>query len=226
MQAKVYCVLPPAYSKRSQVLHYVCGTHNTPDALEMLNMCITGLPDDDADTTKNLDVNSALKMKDAKGRIPLHYAAFRGNADVIAKILERKLGPSCSSLTTDDVGDSPMHYVTSVCPNNPNVFRTLRDLGFDSEMDNHTTLPTEQMISGCVRLIKRFGGGYDIENDDGVSPIMHACEIGNLPVVRTMLSEQCVTHRQTAREPQQPARSAGAGEEDVACERNCRVRAK
>jgi len=188
------------------VLHYVCGTHDVGAAMEMLNMCINGLPDDEAEVTKNLRTAEILQAKDKKGRLPLHYAAFRANVVVMSRILEMKVGDGCSVRSVDGAGDNVIHYICSIVEAN---YKTLMiELGFNSHMDMNVVLPSDTVISGAIRLMTKLGGRVDAENLAQKSAVMVACECGHLNAVKVIFGDWT-----EAKKDEKSARGASRGSE-------------
>ena len=169
------------------VLHYVCGTHNITSSLEMLNMCVNGLEEDEAEVTKNLNVDEVLKKPDSRGRLPLHYAAFRANTDVISLILERNLGDSSDASTPDAEGSTALHYVSSIVSSWYKA--NMVDMGFNSHMDMKVILPSDSAVAIAIRALRKGGADADIENDAELSAFMVACAKGNLNAVKVILGD-------------------------------------
>ena len=166
-------------------LHFLCGTHDTPSSVSMLELCLNG-PSDENVASADQDMEHATSMVDSSGRLPIHYAAFRSNAEVVTILHERGY-EKCNVHSTDNLGNTPLHYI---CRLNDFTYKEMtKTLGFDSTMDQSVIPPGDGLITSSIRALRKLGANPEVENAQGKSPMMVACELGNCYAVRCLLAD-------------------------------------
>jgi ankyrin repeat protein len=91
-------------------VHFVCGTHDLEAASKMLDLCMSPNESVAAD---DQNMEHALSEKDHDGRVPIHYAAYRSNIEVITK-LQGANNPKCNIHSKDNNGETALHYVCAL----------------------------------------------------------------------------------------------------------------
>ncbi|GMH47704.1 hypothetical protein TrVE_jg8302 [Triparma verrucosa] len=163
---------------------YLCGSHDTPAAVEMLKICQVGYEDSPA--SLNIDLDGALSMRDNLGRSAIHYAAYRSNQEVVTLIQSMQL-PRCNIHSKDLNGDTPLHFISSI---NENTFKKkLKLLGYGAQMDQFVVPPSDGTIASTIRLLRKLGASTELENLEKRSPVMVAAFEGNINAIKVLLAD-------------------------------------
>ena len=151
-----------------------------------------------------LQAGANVNAYNKDGRTPLHIAAFEGNAAIVHALL----GAHADPLLMDAIGNTPIAYAKS-----PKLTQTLRDHAQSSpslaalHADNDRvhagtgTRPSEEMASalrraaaeGRLQMVQRLldpkGVGVDVNaaDDDGVTALHWAAELGHVSIIRVLL---------------------------------------
>jgi len=164
-------------------IHFAAGAHDPFAAVNMLKSVIDGVGEGGG---AKQDVVGSFGKEDDKGRKAVHYAALRANFDAI-EVLQDNCH-SCSVKSRDSYGNTAMHYLCSDTKGEIYAMM-LKEFGFSSSMERFLLPPKDETIAICMKGIRRLGGLITSENNDGKTPIMLACENGNLAVLRIILSD-------------------------------------
>jgi len=166
-------------------VHFAAGAHDPYAAVHMLNCIVNGVGDGPAGN--NHDVKECFSREDDMGRKPIHYAVLRGNLEAI-QILQNNC-PTCTVMSKDKFGNTALHYICGDFGSGPEYVKQLNDFGYKSSMEKFTLPPSETAIASTIRGIRKLGGSVTAENNSKKTPIMIACEVENLVVLKVILSD-------------------------------------
>ena len=120
-------------------------------------------------------------MTDRAGRSPIHYQAFEGSIDDLARSLDEGTNPNVADLN----GWTPLHFAAQAL--DPDRVRLLIEYGADVDAQNRlgaTPMGVALMRArdndhGVIGLLLDAGADIDIENFKGVSPRKLAERVAN-----------------------------------------------
>ncbi|MBR4748287.1 MAG: ankyrin repeat domain-containing protein [Abditibacteriota bacterium] len=151
----------------------------------IMTACCAG----NSDIVKYLAEKGArLDMPSAKGTYLIHEAAFRGNLELVIFFTDRQQDVNMP----DSRGVTPLFHALDA--NQPGVVSWLLEHGADPRhktMNGDTALHYAALADNEAlfkQIIPLTAGYANLQDKDGVTPLMYAAMTGNMPVVRALLA--------------------------------------
>ncbi|BFY99638.1 hypothetical protein BsWGS_02678 [Bradybaena similaris] len=162
--------------------HKLSVAHQVEDFLSSIN-----------EISKKL-LEHVINMTDANGNTAIHYCVSHGNFDIVSLLLDSEV---CDINKQNKAGYTPIMLAGLLTLQNPEHLETVRRLFSLGDVNARatSTKQTALMLAAShgrtemVRLLVEEGADVNLQDEDGSTALMCACEHGNLDIVNFLLAQ-------------------------------------